>query len=270
MKSKQFLSGLLIGSILATSVSVFGTGALVSVVKKDNIKIFVDGNQLQAKDADDVLNYNGYNYTSARRVAESLGATVEHQRLADGSERIDITPKPDPEPIIKEVIVEVEKVDKEEEEKEKETTSSSKIDYYEPPLKANALGVSMLVTHVENIGDFTYIRFDLDNKNDSDIAMFDYQNFQLTTESKKLLVPMFANYGTNINDTGNYNNIFLNSLNNNTKYDEVELVFNKLEVGTKFTLNLPITRRNATLIGDTEKETITFNLIVEDFNVDEN
>ncbi len=248
MKSKQFFSGLVVGAILATSMSVFASGVVIPAIQKSNLKLYIDGEEIPSINNGYVLNYGGYNYTSVRLVAEALGAEVSHQtNVYTGAERIDITPKPDPAPII----ITAPEI-KEEDDEEPVST----IKYYLPPAKDVALGNVMYIYDVVTVGDYTYLRFDFENRNYEDIVLLDYQNIKITTDTGKVYKP------TNV-----HKDFFLNSLINDHEYEEQELIFPEIEPNTNFTLEVPLTRRQQTMLEKVESDVLEFNLIVEDLNL---
>ena len=76
MKLRPFVLGLVMGALLASTVSVAANNQ-VQAYLTDNFRIVVDGRMLDvAGSGFHILNYNNRVYTSVRLVAEALGAEV--------------------------------------------------------------------------------------------------------------------------------------------------------------------------------------------------
>lgn len=84
---KKFICGLLVGFMLAIGVTTYAVPEIKSAVFSPDIKLVVNGKQVDSEVVSVVTSDNpGYmtNYVPARALAESLGATVTW----DGKERV--------------------------------------------------------------------------------------------------------------------------------------------------------------------------------------
>ena len=75
---KRFVTGLITGILIASSISVFAASKIKSAVFAPDIKIEVNGKQISSAPISIVLEgqTNGSNYVGTKALAEALGATV--------------------------------------------------------------------------------------------------------------------------------------------------------------------------------------------------
>lgn len=254
MKSKQFITGVILGSVLTSGVGVFAAGELISATKSTDTKIYVDGEEIQLDDDYAILNYNDHVYTPARTVAEALGADVEYIVDGDtkniyltskGTDTTEIEPMPIPtvDPIVEPTPDPVEPTEPE-------------VDYRLPPAKDSGLGVSVLVTEANVPIDETEIDVEITNNNTEGLLMFDYSNFKLVDED--------GNEYPVKKETSGYDTIFYSSLPNNDDELEETLKFKGLSEGTNVTLVMPIKRTSVS--GNVEKYDIEIPLTIEDYD----
>lgn len=76
---KKFISGLLIGLLLATSITAFAASTIKTAYFSDTTKLTVDGKSINTEILYAIKSgqANGSNYVGARALAEALGATVD-------------------------------------------------------------------------------------------------------------------------------------------------------------------------------------------------
>lgn len=96
MKFKSFVSGIVIGAVLATTISVFAIeDGQVGVWVTDHYKIMLDNKIVELPEDMHILNYQDRIYTPTRLVAEAMGGQVGW----DGVQKIVYISAPTPEPI---------------------------------------------------------------------------------------------------------------------------------------------------------------------------
>lgn len=257
MKSKQFISGLIVGSIVATSVGVFA-GDIISAIQATDTKIYVDGEELLLESGYEILNYNSHIYTSTRSIAEALGAEVSFKVVGDEKQVI-ITSPVDPielqpitpeVPVIEEPIVIEEPVVEEPEETEDDT------DYRLPPVKSNNLGVSVLVKEANTPSNETRIDIEVTNNNSEGLSMFNYSGFKLIDENN--------NEYRFLRESTSDRTMFYSSIDNGTEDATETLRFNPVPVGTKVKLIMPLTR---TYVDGTSKSIdVEIPFIIEEYD----
>ncbi len=272
MKSKQFMAGIIVGSVLTSGVGVFAAGQIVSATKTDDTKIFVDGEELELEDGFAILNYDGRVYTSTRAIAEALDATVEYE-VTDSSKNINIIkpeevisiPVPDVDTEEKEDITEetdteeteeiTEETDTEEiEETEDDDTSS--IDYRTPPLKGSGLGVSVLLKEANTPYQNLELDVEITNNNSEGNVIFDYSKIRIETEDDDVYYVM--------KETSSDNTMFYSSIPLSASSETETLQFRTIPAGTKCIFIMPLTRYD--ISGKTEDYEIEIPFIVEEYD----
>lgn len=231
-KIKTFMAGIIVGVIIASSVTVFAESVIIQAYRNQT-KITLDGKGLVLPSDTSVLNYNDRTYTPARFIAESLGATVDWDAEND---TVKIT-SPEPVVIEKEVIKEV-PVEK------KEETPATR-DYMKLPVRyatkdyyVDVYGASLFTSSAE-------FRLTIKNESDRDIAIYLlYQDAYVLSGDKKV-------YADRINSDW-YNSISMDSTVDGT------LSFPAVpKENEKITLVLPIEIKDYSK-NTTEKKEITF------------
>lgn len=266
MKSKQFISGLIMGTILASSVGVFASGAIISATKTDDTHIYIDGQEIELEDGYAILNYEGHVYTSARTIAEGLDADVSY--LADNNQKnIYITSNTDTDDDT-DVDTDVDDNDTDDDadvddndtddDTDVDTDTDDDIDYRLPPLKDSALGVEVYVMAADIPYDETEIDVVVSNNNKESRVMFTYSDFKLIDEDGE-------EYSVK-NASSSDDTMFYNSIPAKTEDKTETLKFPELDAGEKVTLEMPFKRYNVD--GSTEKDVIEIPLIIEDYDID--
>ncbi len=251
MKSKQFISGLIVGTMVAGTVGVFASGDLISATRTNDTNIYVDGEKLELEDGYEVLNYDGHVYTSTRAVAEALGAKVDF-KVVGNEKQVLITPPRDlteVETVTPEIPVVEEPVEPE--------IPEDKVDYRLPPVKGSALGLSVLVKSANTPDNETLLSIEVTNNNNEGESMFEYHKFKLVDEK--------GNEYPVIQETSSDNTMFFASIPNNSEDLRENLRFRKVPANTKVTLIMPLNRYNVN--GTITKANIEIPLIIEEYDV---
>ncbi len=251
MKSKQFISGLIVGTMVAGTVGVFASGDLISATRTDDTNIYVDGEKLELEEGYEILNYDGRVYTSTRAVAEALGADVDYKVVGNEKQVLIESPRDltEIETVTPVVPVIEEPVEPE--------IPEDKVEYRLPPVKGNALGVSVLVKSANTPDNETLLSIEVTNNNNEGEVMFDYYKFKLVDEDGK-------EYPV-IQETSSDNTMFYASIPNNSEDLRENLRFRKVPANTKVTLVMPLNRYNVD--GTITKENIEIPLIIEEYDI---
>ncbi len=249
MKSKQFIAGIVVGAVMTGTVGVFASGQIVQATKTDDTRIFVDNEEIETPEGYAILNYEGRVYTSARQIAEALGAHVNYIQ-ANGQKNIYITskqtpitdpmpptatPEPTPEPT-------------------PTPTPSPAVDYRTPPVKGSALGTTVYVKSAMNPYDELEVKVEVSNFNVEGSTLFNYGAFKIIDTEDNIY-----NIKQNLNDT-----MFLNSIPNKSEDLAETLKFNNIPAGTKCTLIMPLMYYRVD--GSIDNVDIEIPMIIEEYN----
>ncbi len=249
MKSKQFMAGVIVGSVITSSIAVFASGQIVSAIKTDDTTIYVDGEKLELEDGYEILNYEDRVYTSTRSVAQALGGEVKYIADFDGK-NIYLT---SPEPEVIEVPIVVDPIPQEPDGPDEIETE---VDYRLPPAKATALGVTVMVTRAENPYDELEVEVNVENSNSEGSSYFNYGKFKIIDEDGEV-------YSVKRESSSDNTNFYSAIPNNGGEFDEV-MRFNNIPAGTNCTLIMPLSRMGVN--GKIEDKTIEIPLIIEDYD----
>lgn len=182
MKAKSFVTGLIIGSILTTTISVTAQNQKVEAWLTDKITLNIDGNDMTLPSDMHMVNYENRMYAPVRYIVEQMGGTIEYD--ADAA-RVTVkkpnsvaqkTPVEQEKPVEEKKVEEpVEEETVEEEIAEEEKVSDANKSFTKAPMKLRIQDVTFNVFSIERSKSGTSIYFDLNNENSYSIEL-DYRN----------------------------------------------------------------------------------------------
>ncbi len=256
MKSKQFIAGIVVGSVITGTVGVFASGQIVEAVKTDDTTIYVDGEKLELEEGYEILNYEDRVYTSTRSIVEALGADVEYLVDTKGKYIYITTNDTDPqEPVIDPIPPTT--VDPQEPVVDPiPPTVEPEVDYRTPPAKDSALGMTVVVMRAENPYDELEVEVEVTNNNNEGTTYFNYGKFRIVDEDGKEY-PIKKK-------TSSDETMFYASIPNKSEDLNEVMNFNNIPAGTKCTLIMPVSRMNVD--GSTENADIEIPLIIEEYD----
>lgn len=252
---KQFMSGIIIGAVVASAVSVYASGSIIEAIKTNDTYIYIDGKQVVLEDGYAILNYEGRTYTSVRSIAEGLGADVNYTSDSTGKyvnitskPPVIVTPTPTPTPVPTATPTPTPTATPT---PSATPTPTSSVDYRYPPVRSSGLSNSVYLYSAVSANDRTVLQVDVKNNNYEGASIYEYYNFKLIDEAGK----EYRIYQDS-------DSIFYDSIPNDTEMKRQTLKFPKLPVGSKLILSMPLDRYD---VGgrDLEEYTIEIPFIVE-------
>ncbi|MFV0504898.1 MAG: stalk domain-containing protein [Lachnospirales bacterium] len=223
---RGFISGLIVGALTMTTVSVMANNLNIQALLVNNATIFVDGKIVDTKDYS-VLNYKSSVYTPVRLIAESLGADVGYEK----STNTIFIKSPEPEVEYVEVPVEVRvevpvEVPAEDAEKE-EVEKDNKYSY--PPVSSNNMGLAVRVENAFNTtAERCNVTLTVENTNKVGFTRILYNKIYMENEN-----------GREFKVNSSLEHELLASIPEQSKLEDVKLTFSKY-VGETGELHLPV------------------------------
>lgn len=174
---KSFLSGLLVGGIIATSIGAYATGnqVMANLASDFNFKF----NGVYKMSGDEVLIYKNKSYVPTRFVAESLGAQVDWDEKTNTAS-FKMEPKIVEKEVIKEVVKEIPCPTNPD-------GTTGQVNYSSLPVDKTYKDFKLTVTSIVRYDDETRIYVTLDNKESVDQITLSAYDTKVTADGKDYL-----------------------------------------------------------------------------------
>lgn len=181
---KSFLSGLLVGGIVATSIGAYATGnqVIANIASDFNFKF----NGIYKMSGDDILVYKGKSYVPARFVGESLGAEVSWDEQTKTAS-FKLEPKVVEKEVIKEVVKEVPCPTNPD-------GTTGQVTYSSLPVDKTYKDFKITLSSIVRYDDETRLYITLDNKESNDAINISSYDTKVTIDGKEYLtkdVPLY-------------------------------------------------------------------------------
>lgn len=174
---KSFLSGLLVGGIIATSIGVYATGnqVIANIASDFNFKF----NGIYKMSGDDILVYKGKSYVPARFVGESLGAEVSWDEETKTAS-FKLEPKVVEKEVIKEVVKEVPCPTNPD-------GTTGQVSYSSLPVDKTYKDFKITLSSIVRYDDETRLYISLENKESSESVNISSYDTKVTADGKDYL-----------------------------------------------------------------------------------
>lgn len=245
MKAKTFILGLILGSLLAVTVSVAAANREAQVLLVDDFKITIDGQQLDIPEEYEIINYNNRVYTPVRVIAEAMDGDVEFDANTNTAKITKPTPAPVPTP---EPTPEPEPEETPEPTPTPTPTPAAKT-YIEAPGKLKKDDVTVNVFGLSSSSTGAYLTFDIKNENAYPL-MLDINNAYIESDGNKFPADIGQNFQ------------WFDSIRSGAELEDQFLVFNgDIKSAKKISIYLPFTLQRSLLGG--KDTTITFSMNID-------